>query len=215
MPTFPLVLFTVALFAIFGGSALPQEFSADLIAIDSNGQTKTGKLNVSHGRVRIETPEVTTGFFIFAGNAAYFVRPAQRVFMDAKQSSLLAQILVPVDPQSPCRSWQAMAVISGAADNGAQWRCIRRDEAMLGERSTGLFTAVSPRRHTYSVWIDKKYSFPIRLRADDGSDYRLEQIYEGVQDPTLFTVPPDYAKFDPRALIEHLKQSDVWVEPTQ
>ncbi len=53
----------------------------------------------SDDKVRIETPELADGFFLVDGAkpAAYFVRPAARVFMDARQSSRLTQIFVPVD----------------------------------------------------------------------------------------------------------------------
>jgi hypothetical protein len=29
----------------------------------------------------------------------------------------------------------------------------------------------------------------------------------------LFTLPGDYGLFDPRAVVERIKHSDVWVEP--
>jgi hypothetical protein len=43
------------------------------------------KLNVSGRKVRIETPDLAMGYFIIRDDvgAAYFVRPVQRVFMDA------------------------------------------------------------------------------------------------------------------------------------
>jgi hypothetical protein len=152
-------------------------------------------------------------FFLFTGDSAYFVRPRQRTFMDAKQSSVLAQIFIPVDTQTPCARWQAMANLSGAAENGGEWRCDRVADEAVGGRSTVLFTAVSPRHRGYSVWIDKEFNFPLHLEAEDGSSYRLERIDENPQPPDLFMVPRGYAKFDPQKLIERLKQSDVWVEP--
>jgi hypothetical protein len=50
--------------------------------------------------VRIETPEARAVFFLIGGAAgtAFFVRSTQQVFMDAKQSTRLTQILVPVGP---------------------------------------------------------------------------------------------------------------------
>jgi hypothetical protein len=199
--------------ALFGAKTAAQEFSAELVAIDPHGNSAKGTLNVAGGKVRMETPEVTTGFFLFTGDSAYFVRPRQRTFMDAKQSSVLAQIFIPVDTQTPCERWQAMANLSGAADNGGEWRCDRIADATVGGRGTVLFTAVSPRHRGYSVWIDKQFNFPLRLEAEDGSSYRLERIEEKPQPPDLFVIPRGYAKFDPRKLIERLKQSDVWVEP--
>jgi len=197
--------------ALFGAAAKSREFSAELVAIDPHGNSTKGMLNVAGSKVRMETPEVTTGFFLFMGDSAYFVRPGQRTFMDAKQSSLLAQIFIPVDTETPCERWQAMANLSGAADNGGEWRCDRVADETVGGRGTVLFTAISPRHRSYSIWIDKEFNFPLRLEAEDGSSYRLEQIEEKPQPPGLFMVPRGYAKFDPRKLIERLKQSDVWV----
>ena len=197
--------------ALFGAAAESQEFSAELVGIDPKGNPTRGTLNVTDGKVRMKTPEVTIGFFLFTGDAAYFVRPGQRTYMDAKQSSLLAQIFIPVAPETPCDRWQAMAKLSGAADNGGEWRCDRVGDEGVGDRSTVLFKAASPRRGSYSVWIDKKLSFPLRLQAEDGSSYRLEHIEEKPQSQGLFIVPSGYAKFDPQKLIERLKQSDVWV----
>jgi hypothetical protein len=202
--------------ALCGATAASQEFSAELVGIDAKGNPTKGTLNVTDGKVRMETPEVATGFFLFMGESAYFVRPGQRIYMDAKQSSQLAQIFIPVAPETPCERWQAMAKLSGAADNGGEWRCDRVGDQALGERSTVLFKAVSPRHRSYSVWIDKEFNFPLRLEAEDGSSYRLEHIEEKPQPPGLFMVPRGYTKFDPQKLIERLKQSDVWViEPPQ
>jgi hypothetical protein len=43
----------------------------------------------------------------------------------------------------------------------------------------------------------------------------LTNISEVPQPEGLFEVPAGYQKFDPQQLIERIKQSDVWVEPTQ
>jgi len=209
------VTICVSVVLLVGDAAAAQEFSADLVGVGAEGQVTTGKLNVAGGKVRLETPEVKTGFFLFVGDAAYFVRPAQRIYMDAKQSSQLAQIFIPVDAQKPCDNWQAMAKIAGAADDGTEWRCDRVGEETIGERDTALVTAVSPRHHSYTVWIDRRFGFPLRLLTDDGSTYRLERIEDEPQPASLFIVPPAYAKFDPQRLLERLKQSDVWVEPTR
>ena len=40
--------------------------------------------------------------------AAWFLRPRQRVFMDARRSSPLTQIFVRVEPTDACRQWRAM-----------------------------------------------------------------------------------------------------------
>src|SRR5258708_39632402 len=96
----------VAAIAFASTGAEAQESSADLLRTAAAGRpdARSGKVFVSNRHVRIETPDLPDGFFIVDGDrdAAYFVRPAQRLFMDAKQSSSLTQILVPVDVRDPC-----------------------------------------------------------------------------------------------------------------
>jgi hypothetical protein len=200
-------------------TAQAQQFSADLVHRDTGGAAavKTGKLNVSNGRVRMETPDLPTGFFIVRGdaNAAYFVRPAQRTFMDAKQSSQLTQVLVPVDSDNPCRQWQAMAKIAGAADQGEEWRCERVGHDAIDGRDTIMYRAISPRNRRYFGWIDPRFNFLVRLEAEDGTVIDLVNIEEAPQPESLFEVPAGYRKFDPQQLIDRLKQSDVWVEPVK
>lgn len=85
------------------------------------------KLNVLNKNLRIETSDVPDGFFLVLGdaNAAYFVRQAQEIYMNAKQSSLLTQVLVAVDPNDPFRQWRAAARIAGAPEQSTEWRCER------------------------------------------------------------------------------------------
>src|SRR5579871_2478706 len=104
----------VALPLFLSGVAAPaQQFSADLLRTEPDGAKPhlSGKLNVSNDKVRIETSDLAAGYFLIIGDAevAYFLRPSAKIFMDAKQSSLLTQWLVVVDPEHPCRQWQAAA----------------------------------------------------------------------------------------------------------
>ncbi len=193
-----------------------QQFSADLVRMDANGAEPrpAGKLNVADSKVRIATSELPTGFFLVLGdaNAAYFVRPAQRVFMDAKQSSQLTQVFVTVDLDDPCRRWQEMAKIAGAVDQGGEWRCERVGDDTVGGRRAVKYRAVSPQGRQRLSWIDLQLHFPVRLQSEDGAVTELANIEETAQPEGLFLIPAGYRKFDPRLLIDRIKQSDVWVE---
>jgi hypothetical protein len=200
-----------------GAVARAQTFSADLVTrnvgVQPNGQ---GRVYVSGGKVRIETPGFGDGFFMVdsARSAAWFVRPRQRLFMDARQSSPLTQLLVPVDPDDPCRQWQVMETIAGAADGGGEWRCDLLGREIVEGRETMKYLARSgPNRRSYR-WIDPQRQFPVRLESEDGAIVALEQIVDAPQPSSLFELPPDYHRFDPIQLIEQIKRSDVWVEPT-
>jgi hypothetical protein len=197
----------------------PHQFSADLIYDNAGGRTAahSGKLNVADRKIRIEPPDLPVGFFIVRGDAAaaYFVKPAQRVFMDAKQSSELTQLLVPVDPDNPCPQWQAMAQTAGVTDQGPTWRCERIDDESIAERRTIKYRGISPREDRYLIWIDPRIDFVVKLEANDGSTVEVANIQEGPQPEQLFEIPAGYVKFDPQKLIDRIKQSDVWVEAPQ
>lgn len=192
--------------------AQAQQFSADLVITrGGDAAVPAGKLRVFDDKVRLETPELADGFFLIDGArpAAYFVRPAARVFMDARQSSPLTRIFVQVDPLEPCRQWQAMARLAGAADH--DWRCEHAGEEAIGGRSTTLYRAVSAPGRELVGWIDAARKFPLRIKTEDGAIISAESIRDEPQPAELFEIPPGFRKFDPQILIERIKQSDVWV----
>jgi len=209
----------LAAWAMLVGAAAPQEFSATLVTAGPEETTAgaPGRIHVSGDKVRIETPEVPTGFFLVdaAADTAWFVRPAQRTYMDARQSSVLAQIFVPLDPDDPCARWQAMAKLSGAAANGGAWRCARTGEETIDGRATATWRAVSPQQRTYLAWIDRELRIPLRIATNFATSFSLTAIVPAPQPATLFGVPSSFKKFDPQGLIDRIKQSDVWVEPVQ
>ena len=109
--------------------ASASQFSADIVSTNTDGQPAgpPGKVYVSNDKVRIETPDVAGGFFIIdsATNAAFFVRPSQRVFMDAKQSSPLPKSLflsTPATLAGSGRRWPGTRVQPRPAANGVATR---------------------------------------------------------------------------------------------
>jgi len=208
------------LLAIFGflvcgrAPAQAQQFSADLVTTRGDGEAAVaaGKLRVSNGNVRIETPELADGFFLVNGArpTAYFVRPAARTFMEARQSSRLTRIFVPVDPGEPCRQWQIMARLAGAADQ-SDWRCERVGEATIGGRNTTAYRIVSTPGRELFGWIDIARQFPLRIKMEDGSTITAENVRDEPQPAQLFEVPQGFRKFDLETLIQRIRQSDVWV----
>jgi hypothetical protein len=194
--------------------AQAQQFSADLVTTRGDGAAAVpaGKLRVFNDKVRLEAPELADGFFLIDGArpTAYFVRPAARVFMDARQSSRLTRIFVQVDPSDPCPQWQAMARLAGAADQG-DWRCERAGEGAIGGRSTTAYRAVSAPGRELFGWIDAVRKFPLRIKTEDGAIITAENIRDEPQPLQLFEIPSGFRKFDPQILIQRIKQSDVWV----
>src|SRR3984957_19771283 len=118
-------------------AAQAQPFSADIVTRHDDISAPAGRLSVLEGRVRIETTEQPDGFFLVdaVSPPAHFVRPAALLYMEARQSSRLTRLFVPVDPDAPCRQWQAMAHLAGVAGEG-EWRCERTGEETIDGRST-------------------------------------------------------------------------------
>jgi hypothetical protein len=199
-------------------SAPAQQFSADLVRRDAGATDShaAGKINVSGGRVRIETSDVRAGYFLILGDAeaAYFIRPAAKIFMDARQSSVLTQLLVAVDPDDPCTQLRQAARVAGTAGQGAEWHCERvgSDDA-ADSRRTIIYRAISVQGQRYFVWIDLLLRFPVKLQMEDGAVVDVANIHDAPQPESLFVVPAGYRKFDPQQLVDRVRQSDVWVEP--
>ena len=194
----------------------PPEFSADIVRRDAGGAASgpAAKLRVSGQKTRIDSAEVSGGYFVTDGEAetAFFVRPAQHVYMDAKQSTPLTQIFVRVDTRDPCRQWQTAARIAGAA-TAADWQCARIGSTMIDNHPVVEYQVLSPGHTSSQRWIESALGFPMRSQASDGSTIALENIRIEPQPLSLFSVPPDCRKLDPQALIERIKHSDVWADP--
>jgi hypothetical protein len=196
--------------------AQAQQFSADLVRTELQGglAASIGRLRVFDDKVRIEMPDFPDGFFLIDGvsRAAYFARPGERVFMDARQSSRLTHLFVPVDVGDPCLQWQAMAKLAGATDRNDIWRCERIGEESVGGRGVVVYRAISYPGRELLGWIDPNLKFPLRIRMQEGTSITVENIHEGSQPAHLFEIPSGFRKFDPEALIKRIKQSDVWVD---
>ena len=200
----------------FEPAAHASEFSAEIVTRDAAGTAigAVAKLYVRNHMVRIETPEASAGFLLINGDAgtAQFVRPAQQVFMEAKQSSRLTQIFVPVDTKDPCRQWRAAASNAGATSAAGEWRCERIGDEIIDGRRALQFRLSSPASASSRRWIDSDLEFPVKLLAPDGTTLALEHILIEAQPANRFAIPSGFRNFDPRALIERIKHSDAWVD---
>jgi len=195
---------------------LTADFSAD-VAISGAEPTRLyvadGKmssdapagLRVADQAVRIDAP---TGYFLIKDGTAVFVNPRRQIYTDSRQSTLLTQWIIPVDPANPCAQWQAAAVKAGVPGAEGSWRC---EQLTAGQ--TARWRVTPPGQTVRECWIDSKLRFPVRIQMSDGASLSLENIRPGAQSPELFTLPASYHKLDPQALIERIKRSDVWAEP--
>jgi hypothetical protein len=195
-------------------SASAQQFSADLVTVQGEKVARMGNLRVSESKARIETAELDDGFLLVdsAKPAAYVVRPRAKVFMDARQSSLLTQMFVPVDPDEPCRQWRAMASLAAPVDPD-KWHCERDGAGNVGDRKADIYQIVAASGAGFVGWVDRERRFPLQIKTADGTRIVVENIRDKPQPAQLFEIPRGARKFDPRALIDRLRQSDAWVAP--
>lgn len=205
-------LLTTILIAASAGSVVAQQFSADLVARKDETASVLGRLRVSNGKERLEAAALPDGFFLIdmAGPAAYFVRPGARVFMDAKQSSPLTAMFVPLDPNDPCRQWLAMAQLSAQTDL-ATWHCQHDHEETVAGRKMDVYRVATPSGSTFLGWVDRDRRFSVQIKTEDGTTITADHIRDEPQPAQTFEIPVGMRKFDPEALIRRIKQSDVWV----
>ncbi|HLZ67625.1 MAG TPA: hypothetical protein VKQ29_15445 [Aliidongia sp.] len=205
----------------FSAPVRAQQFSADLVDLNADGSRRdtgeSGKLFTSGSKVRIDRADASGTRFLLDVDepSAYVVAPLQRLYMDARQSSVLTELLVPVDPAAPCARWQAMATVAGdlGTDGAGEWRCTPTGSEEVNGRAAVKVLMTSPTGVARTGWIDAALKFPIRIEAADHSVVELRNIDEAPQPRGLFEIAGSFRKYDPEQLIARIKQSDVWVEP--
>jgi hypothetical protein len=196
-------------------SSLPS-FSADIVSLDAGGArgAAVAKLHVANHKTRIEMAGASDGFFLSDADAgtAVFVRSARRLYLDARQSTLFTRIFVPVDARDPCRQWQAAAATAGLPST-REWHCEPIERAIAKHHDIIEYSVMTPDRQSTHGWVDPTIGFPVKWQAADGKVFALENILLQAQPDSLFSIPADYRKLDPQALLERIKHSDVWAEP--
>ena len=83
-------------------------------------------------------------------------------------------------------------------------------EETLAGRATIKYALTSPKG---AAGIAPALKFMVKFEAADGSVMELRNITEEPQPEALFTVPPEFRKYDVSRLIKRVKRSDGWVEP--
>jgi hypothetical protein len=192
-----------------------EDLTADLVTLDPSqpSNASPARLYVSGNKARLDPTGFHDGYFIIDGDTgtATFVRPNERVYMDAKQSSPLTQIFVPIDPKAPCPRWKEMAFSAGALEQEAEWRCTMLGDDVVDDRSLVKYQMGPSAVQQRYVWLDPRETIAVMAQSPGGTVTRLENIKHEAQSALLFVIPPGYQQFDPHRLIDRIKQSDVWV----
>lgn len=213
LPSLLALLISLTSFAAFSLDSPTREFAADVVRRDSRGGNPAivARLYAAAGKVRIEAADVPGGFFLIdPASSAWLVRPAQRIYVYARQSSALTQIFVPIDAADPCPQWQAAREDSVAGKDAQHWSCER-----IGAQAFRVVAqaGASGDRAVEQRFIDPQLQFPVKLLGADGATLTLEHIQLAPQSADLFNVPAGYHLLDPQALVERIKHSDVWAGP--
>jgi hypothetical protein len=191
------------------------QFSADIVSHDGGGTAlgATAKLYVANHKARIDLAGTADGFFVSDTDAgtALFVRSTQRLYLDARQSTPLTRIFVPVDPRDPCRQWQAAALTAGVVGTG-EWRCEPVERSIVNQHQVIEYRVSMQDGESSYGWVDSVIGFPLKWQAANGNLFALQNIRLEPQPASLFSVPAEYRKLDPQALLERIKHSDVWAE---
>jgi hypothetical protein len=209
-----LLAFAALLLANPGLAEERRDFDADLVRWQQGSTpVPAGRLSVSACRARLDVSELPDGYFIIdnAGPSVTLVKPGSATYMDARRSSRLTQWFVPVDPVDPCPQWQAMARIAGEPGRGA-WHCEQDGETTIGGRHLISYRAMAGSEQQFLAWVDPALAFPVRIALGDGTAFAIDAVRQRPQAPDLMQIPSGFRKFDPLALIERIKQSDVWVD---
>ena len=193
----------------------PPSFSADIVSLDADGTllAATAKLHAANRKARIEMAGAADSFFIsdIDAGTTLVVRPWQRLYLDARQSTSLTRIFIWVDPRHPCRQWQAAAATAGVPSAG-DWHCEPLARAMVDQREIIEYSVVTSDHQTSYGWVDVTLGFPVKWQAADGKVFVIENMSLKAQPASLFSIPPDYRKLDPQTLLERIKRSDVWAD---
>jgi hypothetical protein len=169
------------------------------------------------GKIRIETPDFSDGFFVSdsSNHVSYF--PCQ-LFCTAKRPRFhggtaikLAGFDVRVGrSRRPCKRWRSMAKVAGA--QGDERRCERDGQEIIDGRHAVHYRIIPSSDREMSGWVDPNLKFPLKIQKEDGTTALVANMKEGPQPASLFEIPTDFRKFDPEALIRRIEQSDMWVE---
>jgi len=171
------VLVVIISIFLFGGIAVAQDFSADMVSTTKAG-VSTGKIFVAKEKTRMETLQ-TIIITRIDKNVVWILMPAQRMYMEQ-----------PLKPENVVATTDKMP--------GEIERKLVGKETVGGKRTDKyriVYTAAD-KKETIFQWIVADSGFPIKSAAVDGRwiiEYR--NLKTGKQPDTLFEIPTGYQKF--------------------
>ncbi|MBC8199398.1 MAG: DUF4412 domain-containing protein [Desulfobacterales bacterium] len=169
------VLLAISIF-LFGGIAIAQDFSADMVSTTKAGVV-TGKIFVAKEKTRMETPQ-TTIITRIDKNIVWILMSAQRMYMEQ-----------PLKPENVVATTDKMS--------GEIERKLVGKETVDGKTTNKyrIVYVVADKEETIFQWIAAS-GLPIKSAAVDGSwTVEYKNLKTGKQPDTLFEIPAGYQKF--------------------
>jgi hypothetical protein len=164
-----------AAFLLFGGTAVAQEFSADMIST-AKGMVVTGKIFVAKGKSRMETSGAIT-ITRADKNVTWILMPEQKMYM-----------VQTIKPE---------AVAAAGEMPGQVEKTLIGSEMVDGKatRKYKIVYKVDNQDTAIYQWISKKLNIPVKTEAVDGSwKTECKNIKTGKQPGKLFEIPEGYKK---------------------
>lgn len=197
------------------------EFSADMVIVQSTGETLTENLYVGKGRARLdrlgqtgENIRVSSLLMDFDHQLLYLLLPQDRMYLKIQGSNGIyfykgANLFRPQTPDSACSDW-----VPEADSRGVTLRCEQGGQEVLDGRPTRKWDATASNGAHGTLWYDPELNFVIKVLrvSKEGiqSGYELRRIKLGTQPPELFEVPLGYRQFTFNRLFDLLTRLGQW-----
>jgi hypothetical protein len=197
-------------------AAAAQEFSADQVVHDPTGRILKSKMYMSHGKVRIEDRDDTTGknpnawdasitIADLARGVVYQLIPNKKVYIEQSGAMVRRKLTEFQISGDPCaiqvQSSTAAAAHPVPGQDGP--KCAKLGSEVINGRTTDkweITAKLGGQVFNGHVWIDTHFHVPMKSEAE-GAESELQNLREGPQPDGLFEIPADYRKMDMRDML--------------
>jgi hypothetical protein len=193
-------LIAVLFVSLISAIAQAQEFSADVVYLDTNSPNApangtvsashaSSKLYVSKDRIRLETNGLTGAILLAdrAEHTAVVLQPKKKAYQPLASGP--SEYFRVENANDACPSWQVFAE--------QKIVCEKVGPEVINGRETVKYQSKGTLEAARAVWIDKALKFVIKWQVA-GNAAELRNIKEERQAADLFALPSDYKLLAPQ-----------------
>ena len=185
------VMGLVPVLLIAQGPPVMPQFSADMkVTSPKSPQPMTGQIFFDKGRTRMDMSMGQQKVSVITDPAtqkSIMLMHTQKFYMENSTGGGFGGFKFPdahpYDPDHPCANQQGTT-------------CKKVGTETVNGRVCDKWLFTDAKGAQTTVWVDQKLFFPIKTINSDDSSFELSNIKEGAPDPSLFTIPDGYRKFD-------------------